>query len=68
MTRYYRYIIIALFGVMFVNCEGFLDTESYTDKNTGNFPTTTDDATQMVSGVYSCFYPPLRTGLLPLTG
>ncbi|MBB4035364.1 hypothetical protein GGR21_001253 [Dysgonomonas hofstadii] len=58
MTRYYRYIIIALFGVMFVNCEGFLDTESYTDKNTGNFPTTTDDATQMVSGVYSCFYPP----------
>ena len=34
-------------------CENFLDTESYTKKNTGNFPSTATDAENMVTGVYS---------------
>lgn len=39
--------------VLFTSCEAFLDTESYTKKNTGNYPKTADDAIQMVTGVYA---------------
>lgn len=37
----------------FASCDSFLDTESYTKKNTGNYPETADDAIQMVTGVYA---------------
>jgi hypothetical protein len=35
------------------NCEDFLDTKSYTAKNSQTFPLTDDDATQMLTGVYA---------------
>ena len=31
----------------FAGCESFLDTESFTKKNTSNFPTSQDEAEQM---------------------
>jgi hypothetical protein len=37
-------------------CENFLDTQSYTKKNTGNFPVTPEDAQQMITGIYSMLY------------
>lgn len=42
---------ICLFA--FAGCEEFLDTESYTKKNTSNFPASQDDAEQMVTGIYA---------------
>jgi hypothetical protein len=33
-------------------CEDFLDTESYTKKNTSNFPTTEEEAQAMITGIY----------------
>lgn len=38
---------------LFAGCEAFLDTESYTERNTGNFPSTETDAVQLVTGIYS---------------
>lgn len=40
-------------ALAFASCEDYLDTESYTKKNTGNYPQNADDAIQMVTGVYS---------------
>jgi hypothetical protein len=34
-------------------CESFLDTESYTKKNSGNFPLNESDAEQLLTGVYT---------------
>lgn len=34
-------------------CESFLDTESYTQKNTETFPLTADDAKAMLTGIYA---------------
>lgn len=49
-----KIIFLALAAtVLFTSCEAFLDTESYTKKNTGNYPKTADDAIQMVTGVYA---------------
>ena len=49
-----KLLYVALAGVLFAGCEDFLDTESYTKKNTGNFPQTPTDAEQMVTAIYSC--------------
>ena len=35
------------------SCEDFLDTTSYTQKTTSNFPTTSTDIDMMLSGIYS---------------
>lgn len=40
--------ILALAG-----CDNFLDTESLTKKNTGNFPKNETDAAQMIAGIYA---------------
>ncbi|MDR2810734.1 MAG: RagB/SusD family nutrient uptake outer membrane protein [Tannerellaceae bacterium] len=47
--------IIALFILVFAvtGCESFLDTESYTAKNSNNFPLNEDDAEQLLTGVYT---------------
>lgn len=39
--------------MLLAGCETFLDTESYTDRNTGNFPGSETDAIQLVTGIYS---------------
>lgn len=51
--RFTKVLYIALAGLMLASCEDFLDTESYTKKNTGNFPANPADAEQMLTGVYS---------------
>lgn len=45
-------IAATLFILAFAGCESFLDTESFTKKNTSNFPTSEDEAEQMITGIY----------------
>jgi len=54
-------LYFALVALVFTGCENYLDTESYTKKNTGNYPKTADDAIQMVTGVYSTLNKPLAS-------
>jgi hypothetical protein len=44
---------IAMGSILFASCEKFLDTTSYTESNTSNFPASETDALQMVTGVYN---------------
>ena len=48
-----KIIYITALAITFSSCESFLDTESYTKKNTGNFPVTVADAEFMITGIYS---------------
>lgn len=48
-----KIISLVALAVFFSACEKNLDTENYTKKNTGNFPTTVADANQMITGIYS---------------
>ena len=53
-----RYIYIAAMAALaglttLSSCEDFLDTENYTQKTTGNFPTTSADIDMMLAGIYS---------------
>lgn len=52
MKNYILYIISFLF-IFLMGCDDFLDTESFTKKNTSNFPTTQEDASQMITGIYA---------------
>ena len=51
--RFTKILYGTLAALLLASCEDFLDTESYTKKNTGNFPTSQADAEQMLTGVYS---------------
>lgn len=44
---------IILSALCLSSCERFLDTESLTKKNTGNFPLNETDAQQMIAGIYA---------------
>lgn len=48
-----KIISLAALALVLTSCEKNLDSESYTKKNTGNFPTTVADANQMLTGIYS---------------
>ena len=48
-----KIISLAALALVLTSCEKNLDSESYTKKNTGNFPTTVADANQMITGIYS---------------
>ena len=39
--------------MLLAGCETFLDTESFTDRNTSNFPASETDALQLMTGVYN---------------
>ena len=57
--------IIRLFAVAacvfaFSACEKFLDTVSYTERNTSNFPASEEDAMQLVTGIYATLNLDLR--------
>ena len=45
--------MIALILPILTSCEDFLDSTSYTTKNSETFPKTEDDASQMLTGVYA---------------
>ena len=40
-------------GVCLCGCEDFLDTENFTQKNTGNFPQSVEDVNAMLTGAYA---------------
>lgn len=44
---------ILLAAVSLVGCSDFLETESYTVRNSGNFPATADDVQDLVTGAYA---------------
>lgn len=51
------YILGVFAALTFSSCESFLDSDNYTGKDSGNFPKTETDVSQMVSSVYkSTFY------------
>ena len=57
--------IIRLFAVAsalfaLTACESFLDTVSYTERNTSNFPASEEDALQLVTGIYATLNLDLR--------
>lgn len=45
--------LIMLATLSFWSCDSFLDSQSYTKKDSGNVPTTVKDAEQMLTGIYS---------------
>ena len=44
---------VALASMVLAGCERFLDTESYTESNTSNYPASEKDALQLVTGIYA---------------
>ena len=48
-----KIILYLLPVILLVGCNDFLDTESYTKKNTDNFPINQEDAQQITSAIYS---------------
>lgn len=59
-----KYIItlsaLVLASLVFAGCEKFLDTVSYTERNTSNFPASEEDARQLVTGIYATLNLDLR--------
>ena len=59
-----KYIItlltLVLAALVFSGCEKFLDTTSYTERNTSNFPASEEDALQLVTGIYATLNLDLR--------
>ena len=51
---------LVLASLVFAGCEKFLDTTSYTERNTSNFPASEEDAMQLVTGIYSTLNLDLR--------
>lgn len=48
-----KIVLLSLMSVFLFSCENFLDTESFTKANTGNYPTSPAQAENMLAGVYS---------------
>ena len=55
-----RLFTVAAALLAFTACENFLDTVSYTERNTSNFPASEEDAMQLVTGIYSTLNLDLR--------
>ena len=54
MKKIYSYFsALMLASLLLAGCENFLDTVSYTESNTSNFPASETDAKQLVTGIYS---------------
>ena len=51
---------LVLASLVFAGCEKFLDTVSYTERNTSNFPASEEDAMQLVTGIYATMNLDLR--------
>lgn len=52
-TKYIKYVAAAMMAVSLTACEDWLDSESYTESNTANFPTTMEDADMLVTAIYA---------------
>ena len=55
MKKIIYVIVVALALPVFSGCEDFLDTKSYTSKDSESFPKNPGDAAQMLTGVYAMF-------------
>ena len=54
MKNIFKYIsALVLATLAFASCEKFLDTVSYTESNTSNYPASAQDAMQLVTGIYA---------------
>ena len=54
MKKFFKYLSALVLGsLLFAGCEKFLDTVSYTESNTSNYPASEQDAMQLVTGIYS---------------
>lgn len=53
MKKFLNISAIVLGAALLVGCDNFLDTQSLTKKNTGNFPQNEVDAAQMIAGIYA---------------
>ena len=54
MKNIFKYISAFVLAVLAVaSCEKFLDTVSYTESNTSNYPASAQDAMQLVTGIYA---------------
>ncbi|GHV48168.1 membrane protein [Bacteroidia bacterium] len=53
--------LVAFLLPLLTSCEDFLDTQSYTTKNSETFPKTEEDAAQMLTGVYAVLNTSLTT-------
>ena len=51
ILKYTSVLVLASF--VFAGCEKFLDTVSYTESNTSNYPASEQDAMQLVTGIYA---------------
>lgn len=58
-----KIVYLTLSVLLLSSCESFLDTESYTKKNTSNFPATVTDAEQMITSVYNALNLAIATPL-----
>lgn len=45
--------LVVMLGCMPVRMRRFLDTENFTQKNTGNFPQSVEDVNAMLTGAYA---------------
>lgn len=54
-----KILYFASIALLFTGCESYLDTESFTKKNTANYPTTATNALEMVTGVYASLNKPV---------
>lgn len=57
-----KILVYGLFALLaLTSCEDFLDSESYTNKDSSNFPKTETDVNQMIAAVYEAsFYQPRK--------
>ena len=54
MKNIFKYIsVLVLAALAFASCEKYLDTVSYTESNTSNYPASEQDAMQLVTGIYA---------------
>ena len=54
MKKIIKYVsALVLASMVFAGCEDFLDTVSYTESNTSNYPASETDALQLVTGIYN---------------
>ncbi|MCF0165988.1 MAG: RagB/SusD family nutrient uptake outer membrane protein [Bacteroidales bacterium] len=53
MKKIFNIFAIAAVGISLASCESFLDTTNYWSRTNDNFPTTEDDADQMLAGIYN---------------
>ena len=51
MKKILTYLVLA--SMVMTGCEKFLDTTSYTESNTSNYPASEQDAKQLVTGIYA---------------